>query len=251
MFVLAITGGIFVVVGGLIFYAAVRFGSGRMTMAASHRKFSAATRSSFPGPSFRADRGGAVFGDGALIFRHPGCARNDGPGKLDLVAAENLRWLAAIVIRPLRKRTAGIKDQPSDHDEMPPVIARTNMERLKMDCDGVAAGEKMLVFVFSANACCAPDTAKIAAALSMRRGQKCRSIALHTHLIGPYLQHSAILLMASSDLTDASQRSATHAHNRARWNIAFLLGFGVLINFFDRVNLSVAHDALRSTFSHR
>ena len=27
-----------------------------------------------------------------------------------------------------------------------------------------------------------------------------------------------------------------------------LLGFGVLINFFDRVNLSVAHDALRATF---
>jgi MFS transporter, ACS family, D-galactonate transporter len=38
------------------------------------------------------------------------------------------------------------------------------------------------------------------------------------------------------------------ADNRARWSIAFLLGFGVLINFFDRVNLSVAHDALSSTF---
>jgi MFS transporter, ACS family, D-galactonate transporter len=42
--------------------------------------------------------------------------------------------------------------------------------------------------------------------------------------------------------------AAAGAHNRARWSIAFLLGFGVLINFFDRVNLSVAHDALRSTF---
>jgi ACS family D-galactonate transporter-like MFS transporter len=42
--------------------------------------------------------------------------------------------------------------------------------------------------------------------------------------------------------------AAATADNRARWGIAFLLGFGVLINFFDRVNLSVAHDALRSTF---
>ncbi len=42
--------------------------------------------------------------------------------------------------------------------------------------------------------------------------------------------------------------AAATAHNRARWSIAFLLGFGVLINFFDRVNLSVAHDALRFTF---
>ena len=42
--------------------------------------------------------------------------------------------------------------------------------------------------------------------------------------------------------------AAATADNRARWSIAFLLGFGVLINFFDRVNLSVAHDALRSTF---
>jgi MFS family permease len=33
-----------------------------------------------------------------------------------------------------------------------------------------------------------------------------------------------------------------------RWRIAVLLGIGVLINFFDRVNLSVAHDALRDAF---
>jgi ACS family D-galactonate transporter-like MFS transporter len=42
--------------------------------------------------------------------------------------------------------------------------------------------------------------------------------------------------------------AAATTDNRARWSIAFLLGLGVLINFFDRVNLSVAHDALRSTF---
>jgi MFS family permease len=33
-----------------------------------------------------------------------------------------------------------------------------------------------------------------------------------------------------------------------RWNIATLLALGVLINYFDRVNLSVSHDALISTF---
>ena len=35
---------------------------------------------------------------------------------------------------------------------------------------------------------------------------------------------------------------------RRRWRIAFLLGFGVLVNFFDRVNLSVSQDALHASF---
>ncbi len=35
---------------------------------------------------------------------------------------------------------------------------------------------------------------------------------------------------------------------RRRWRIAVLLGIGVLINYFDRVNLSVAHDALHAEF---
>jgi MFS family permease len=35
---------------------------------------------------------------------------------------------------------------------------------------------------------------------------------------------------------------------RKRWTIAFLLGVGVLINYFDRVNLSVSHDSLLSEF---
>lgn len=35
---------------------------------------------------------------------------------------------------------------------------------------------------------------------------------------------------------------------RRRWRIAWLLGLGVLINYFDRVNLSVAHNALLATF---
>jgi ACS family D-galactonate transporter-like MFS transporter len=36
---------------------------------------------------------------------------------------------------------------------------------------------------------------------------------------------------------------------RARWGIACLLGFGVLVNYFDRVNLSVAHDGLVASFA--
>ncbi|MES2390269.1 MAG: MFS transporter, partial [Acidobacteriota bacterium] len=35
---------------------------------------------------------------------------------------------------------------------------------------------------------------------------------------------------------------------RRRWSIALLLGVGVLINYFDRVNLSVSHAALVTTF---
>src|SRR6201996_5672421 len=33
-----------------------------------------------------------------------------------------------------------------------------------------------------------------------------------------------------------------------RWRIAVLLSFGVLVNYFDRVNVSVAHDALQLDF---
>src|SRR5712691_8807202 len=35
---------------------------------------------------------------------------------------------------------------------------------------------------------------------------------------------------------------------RKRWGIALLLGFGVLVNYFDRVNLSVSRDALQDAF---
>ncbi len=36
--------------------------------------------------------------------------------------------------------------------------------------------------------------------------------------------------------------------HKRRWRIAILLGIGVLVNYFDRVNLSVAHDALHREF---
>jgi MFS transporter, ACS family, D-galactonate transporter len=35
---------------------------------------------------------------------------------------------------------------------------------------------------------------------------------------------------------------------RRRWRIAFLLSFGVLVSFFDRINLSVSRDALQASF---
>ena len=38
------------------------------------------------------------------------------------------------------------------------------------------------------------------------------------------------------------------AVERRRWTIAFLLGLGVLVNYFDRVNLSVSHDSLVAEF---
>lgn len=40
----------------------------------------------------------------------------------------------------------------------------------------------------------------------------------------------------------------TSAVPRRRWGIALLLGFGVLVNYFDRVNLSVSGDALHAAF---
>ncbi len=42
--------------------------------------------------------------------------------------------------------------------------------------------------------------------------------------------------------------SSTSMVPRRRWGIALLLGFGVLVNYFDRVNLSVSQGALHETF---
>ena len=47
----------------------------------------------------------------------------------------------------------------------------------------------------------------------------------------------------------ATRGLETRAHiPRRRWRIAWLLGIGVLINYFDRVNLSVSHEALFAAF---
>ena len=42
--------------------------------------------------------------------------------------------------------------------------------------------------------------------------------------------------------------STTSPRNPRRWHIAWLLGIGVLVNYFDRVNLSVSHAALVTSF---
>src|ERR1035441_9588996 len=42
--------------------------------------------------------------------------------------------------------------------------------------------------------------------------------------------------------------SSSERYPRRRWRIAWLLGLGILVNYFDRVNLSVSHAALYTTF---
>jgi MFS transporter, ACS family, D-galactonate transporter len=51
-------------------------------------------------------------------------------------------------------------------------------------------------------------------------------------------------------MTPAQAQPAAQLLNvpRRRWGIAVLLGFGVLVNYFDRVNLSVSGDALQQAF---
>jgi ACS family D-galactonate transporter-like MFS transporter len=45
-----------------------------------------------------------------------------------------------------------------------------------------------------------------------------------------------------------TEPSAALPSRNRRWRIAWLLGLGVLVNYFDRVNLTVSHDALYATF---
>ena len=48
--------------------------------------------------------------------------------------------------------------------------------------------------------------------------------------------------------TSAASRVTIEAASRRRWGIACLLGFGVLVNYLDRINLSVAQQALHAEF---
>ena len=49
--------------------------------------------------------------------------------------------------------------------------------------------------------------------------------------------------------SSSARNPAHHASlPRRRWRIAWLLGIGVLVNFFDRVNFSVSHDSLIAAF---
>jgi len=49
-------------------------------------------------------------------------------------------------------------------------------------------------------------------------------------------------------LNSTPTTAATGAIPRRRWGIAVLLGFGILVSYFDRVNLSVSKDALYEAF---
>lgn len=51
----------------------------------------------------------------------------------------------------------------------------------------------------------------------------------------------------SRNVSTAMEVNAVMVPGR-RWGIALLLGFGVLVNYFDRVNLSVSRDALHASF---
>ena len=53
--------------------------------------------------------------------------------------------------------------------------------------------------------------------------------------------------MTESDSPGSSSVTSSLVPNR-RWRIAFLLSLGVLVNFFDRINLSVSRDALHASF---
>src|SRR3984957_8088300 len=54
--------------------------------------------------------------------------------------------------------------------------------------------------------------------------------------------------LKEQDSSSARNPAQTARLPRRRWRIAWLLGIGVLVNFFDRVNLSVSHDSLIAAF---
>jgi len=56
------------------------------------------------------------------------------------------------------------------------------------------------------------------------------------------------MVARSGDHPLLSPSIQTRSIPRRRWRIAFLLGLGVLVNYFDRVNLSVSQTALFATF---
>ena len=53
---------------------------------------------------------------------------------------------------------------------------------------------------------------------------------------------------AERNMLTHSTLPGKRTHGMRRWRIAWLLGLGVLVNYFDRVNLSVSHDSLFLAF---
>ena len=62
--------------------------------------------------------------------------------------------------------------------------------------------------------------------------------------------YGILALLSESEMTSAQLNTAAQPLRipRRRWGIAALLGLGVLVNYFDRVNLSVSRDALQDAF---
>ncbi|MGB7264935.1 MAG: MFS transporter, partial [Terracidiphilus sp.] len=54
--------------------------------------------------------------------------------------------------------------------------------------------------------------------------------------------------MAGQEFQSSGSQPRREGLPRRRWRIAWLLGIGVLVNYFDRVNLSVSHDSLIVAF---
>ena len=69
------------------------------------------------------------------------------------------------------------------------------------------------------------------------------------HTILPHTIGGILWDTRGTSMTPATE-TATQAVRvpRRRWGIAMLLGLGVLVNYFDRVNLSVSRDALEASF---
>jgi ACS family D-galactonate transporter-like MFS transporter len=55
-------------------------------------------------------------------------------------------------------------------------------------------------------------------------------------------------MRAVGEISASGQRANHEEGPSHRWRITLLLGLGVLVNYFDRVNLSVSHDALFAAF---
>jgi MFS transporter, ACS family, D-galactonate transporter len=58
----------------------------------------------------------------------------------------------------------------------------------------------------------------------------------------------SLMTSGARDLLTAVEHENQTGLPPYRWKIAWLLGLGVLVNYFDRVNLSVSHEALITTF---
>jgi MFS transporter, ACS family, D-galactonate transporter len=64
----------------------------------------------------------------------------------------------------------------------------------------------------------------------------------------PRLIYSPGAMQREARVVSEATDPRSHSVPRRRWGIAVLLGIGVLVNYFDRVNLSVSQNALHASF---